>query len=134
MKLFKVIAVITLLSYNPTVFAKSKTAHNPGHSKIAHMKVTHKLIGIGSFYAKKFNGRKTASGDVYSQNKLTAAHRTIPLGKHVLVTNLETGQAVKVLINDRGPYVKGRIIDLSKKAAIVIQMAGISKVSLNVLD
>lgn len=62
-------------------------------------------------------GKKTASGEIYRSSKLTAAHRTLPFGTEVKVTNLSNGRSVKVRINDRGPYKKGRIIDLSKAAA-----------------
>jgi rare lipoprotein A len=73
--------------------------------------------GEASWYGPGFHGKKTASGQIYNQNAMTAAHRTLPLGTRVMVTNLENGKQVKVTINDRGPYVKGRIIDLSKAAA-----------------
>ena len=73
--------------------------------------------GIASWYGGDFHGRLTASGAVYDQFKLTAAHRLLPLGSVVRVTNAENGRAVEVVINDRGPYIKGRIIDLSYAAA-----------------
>lgn len=73
--------------------------------------------GKASYYAKSFNGKKTASGEKFRSNKLTAAHRTLPFNTKVKVTNLKTGKSVKVRINDRGPFVAGRIIDLSKRAA-----------------
>lgn len=73
--------------------------------------------GKASFYGGGFHGRKTASGERFDQNDLTAAHRSLPLGSEVTVTNKENGESVDVTINDRGPYVKGRIIDLSKRAA-----------------
>ena len=73
--------------------------------------------GIASWYGGDFHGRQTASGAVYDQFKLTAAHRLLPLGSVVRVTNAESGRAVEVVINDRGPYIKGRIIDLSYAAA-----------------
>lgn len=73
--------------------------------------------GEASWYGPRFHGRKTASGVRFDQNKLTAAHRFLPLGTEVTVTNLENGQSVQVEINDRGPYIGGRIIDLSKAAA-----------------
>ena len=78
--------------------------------------------GKASYYADKFNGRKTASGQRFSNGKRTAAHKTLPFGTKVKVTNLRTGRSVKVRINDRGPFVAGRIIDLSKKAARKIGM------------
>lgn len=74
-------------------------------------------FGNASFYGTEFNGKPTASGELYSQNKLTAAHKTLPLGTIVKVTNAQNNKSVFVKINDRGPFVKGRIIDLSTKAA-----------------
>lgn len=71
---------------------------------------------IASYYHDKFNGRKTASGEVFSNNKLTAAHRTLPFGTKVKVTNLRTGDSVIVTINDRGPFHSSRALDLSKAA------------------
>jgi peptidoglycan lytic transglycosylase len=73
--------------------------------------------GEASWYGEPHHGRPTASGEVYDMYKLTAAHRTLPLGTRVLVTNLNNGRAVEVRINDRGPSVDGRIIDLSYAAA-----------------
>jgi rare lipoprotein A len=72
--------------------------------------------GIASWYGKDFHGRPTASGEIYNMYAMTAAHRTLPLGTFLLVTNLENGNSVKVTVNDRGPFVKGRIIDLSYSA------------------
>ncbi|MBN6711316.1 septal ring lytic transglycosylase RlpA family protein [Haemophilus haemoglobinophilus] len=73
--------------------------------------------GIASFYHKKFHGRKTASGEIFNNNAYTAAHKTLPLNSYVLVTNLRNNRKVIVRINDRGPFSKGRIIDLSRAAA-----------------
>jgi len=86
--------------------------------------------GIASWYGKKYHRRKTASGERYNMYELTAAHRTLPFGTILKVTNLENGRTVKVRINDRGPFVKGRIIDLSLAAAREIGMvqAGIVRV------
>jgi rare lipoprotein A len=78
--------------------------------------------GLASWYGPGFHGRKTASGEIYDQNDLTAAHRKLPLGTKATVTNLENGKEVEVEINDRGPYVGGRVIDLSKAAAERIDM------------
>jgi len=88
--------------------------------------------GKASFYADKFTGRKTASGAVFKQNRMTAAHKTLPFGTKVKVTNLSNGKKVKVRINDRGPFVEGRIIDLTKKAAKRLNMvnAGVVKVEI----
>lgn len=73
--------------------------------------------GKASYYADYFQGRKTANGEKFKQRKLTAAHKTLPFGTRVKVVNLKNGKSVKVRINDRGPFVEGRTIDLSKKAA-----------------
>ena len=77
----------------------------------------HNLNGTASWYGPRFHGKKTASGEIYDQNKLTGAHKTLPLGSKARVTNLDNGSAVEVEINDRGPFIEGRIIDLSRAAA-----------------
>ena len=91
--------------------------------------------GKASYYGSKFEGRKTASGDRYRGDEMTAAHRTLPFGTRVRVTNLTNGKSVEVVINDRGPFAKGRIVDLSRKAAKEIDMlsAGVVQVKLEVL-
>jgi peptidoglycan lytic transglycosylase len=73
--------------------------------------------GLASWYGPGFNGRTTASGERFDQHELTAAHKKLPLGTKATVTNLRNGKTVEVEINDRGPYVGGRILDLSKAAA-----------------
>jgi peptidoglycan lytic transglycosylase len=80
--------------------------------------------GIASWYGPGFHGKATASGEIYDQNEFTAAHQTLPLGTRVMVTNLENGSATEVVINDRGPFAKGRVIDLSYSAAQSINMVG----------
>jgi rare lipoprotein A len=80
--------------------------------------------GIASWYGPGFHGSTTASGDIYNQSDLTAAHQTLPLGTRVLVTNLANGSSTEVTINDRGPFAKGRIIDLSYAAAQSIDLVG----------
>src|SRR3954471_22517290 len=89
-------------------------------------------MGRASYYADKFQGRRTANGEIFRQRKRTAAHRTLPFGTKVTVKNLSNGRKVKVRINDRGPFVKGRMIDLSKKAARRIGMvdAGVANVEI----
>jgi len=81
-------------------------------------------VGIASWYGKDFHGKPTASGEIYNMYDMTAAHKTLPLGTEVMVTNLENNRSVKVTINDRGPFVKNRIIDLSYAAAKAIGMVG----------
>lgn len=92
--------------------------------------------GKASFYADKFEGHPTASGAKYKHNKLTAAHKTLPFGTIVKVTNLANGNTVEVEINDRGPYVEGRVIDLSKSAAeqLAFVNLGVADVKLEVVD
>lgn len=93
-------------------------------------------VGLASWYGKDFHGRKTASGAVYDMYQLTAAHKTLPLGTTVMVTHLNNGRSVTVVVNDRGPFIKGRIIDLSYAAAQAIGMAeeGVAKVRVEVMD
>ncbi len=88
--------------------------------------------GKASYYADKFAGRRTANGQVFSQHKRTAAHKTLPFGTKVKVINLTNGKSVKVRINDRGPFVQGRIIDLSKKAARKINMVNAGVVNVEI--
>ncbi|PLX17813.1 MAG: septal ring lytic transglycosylase RlpA family lipoprotein [Salinivirgaceae bacterium] len=92
--------------------------------------------GKASFYANKFEGRTTASGEKYWHSKLTAAHRTLPFNTRVRVTNLEKNLSVIVRINDRGPFVKDRIIDLSKSAAKKLEFVkdGVCDVKIEVLE
>jgi len=92
--------------------------------------------GKASFYADKFEGRPTASGEKYKHSKLTAAHKTLPFGTKVRVTNQANKKTVEVVINDRGPYVDGRIIDLSKSAAEKLDFIsqGLADVTVEVLD
>ena len=91
--------------------------------------------GVASWYGQKFHGNPTASGEIYDMYQLTAAHKTLPLGTYVMVTNLENNRSVEVKINDRGPFVKGRIIDLSYSAARSIDMVekGTARVKVVVL-
>ena len=83
-------------------------------SKPATQQILH---GNASWYGPGFHGKKTASGEIYDQTKFTAAHKTLPLGSKARVTNMDNGSTVEVEINDRGPFVEGRIIDLSRAAA-----------------
>ncbi|MBN2333679.1 MAG: septal ring lytic transglycosylase RlpA family protein [Deltaproteobacteria bacterium] len=78
--------------------------------------------GIASWYGSDFHGKSTASGELYDMHQLTAAHKELPLGSRVKVTNLENRKSVTVFINDRGPFIKGRIIDLSHAAAEALDM------------
>lgn len=86
--------------------------------------------GVASWYGPGFHGRKTANGERFNMHALTAAHRTLPLGAQVRVTNTSNGRSVVVRINDRGPYVGQRLIDLSKASAQAIGVSGLAKVSI----
>lgn len=92
--------------------------------------------GKASFYADKFEGKSTASGEKYRHTKLTGAHKSLPFGTKVKVTNLANKQSVEVVINDRGPYVEGRVIDLSKSAAEQLGFVnqGLADVQIEVMD
>lgn len=91
--------------------------------------------GIASWYGGKFHGRRTANGEKYNKNGISAAHKTLPFGTVVRVTNHRNGRTLDVRINDRGPFVEGRIIDLSEGAAKKLDMIrdGVVPVSLQVL-
>ncbi len=93
-------------------------------------------VGMASWYGKKFHGKKTASGERFNMYAMTAAHKTLPFNSRVRVTNLDNNKSVKVRINDRGPWTKGRIIDLSYAAAKKIDMIekGVVKVRVEVIS
>ena len=92
-------------------------------------------VGNASWYGKQFHGRTTASGEDFDMFELTAAHRQLPLGTYVRVTDLRNGKSVIVRINDRGPFVKGRIMDLSYGAARMLDFhAGVEKVRLDIVE
>lgn len=104
-----------------TIMGKSYTPkHQPHYNK----------VGVASWYGDKFHGRKTATGELYDMDDITAAHKTLPLNSMVYVTNLETGKGMLVRVNDRGPFVDGRIIDLSRATARKLGMfnSGLGKV------
>jgi len=85
--------------------------------------------GRASWYGPGFHGRRTASGETFNTNALTAAHRTLPFGTRVRVVNKRTGKSVVVRINDRGPYAHGRVIDLSRASAEAIGLKGVAPVT-----
>ncbi|MBS7320362.1 MAG: septal ring lytic transglycosylase RlpA family protein [Myroides sp.] len=115
------------------LFASCKTASITKNSKTS----LYKNEVFACYYHNKFNGRKTANGDIFSNSKLTAAHKTLTFGSQVLVTNLVNNKSVIVTINDRGPFTKGLEIDLSKKAFDAIshdKKAGKLSVKLELLN
>ncbi len=98
-----------------SIMGKSYTPkHNPGYN----------VVGIASWYGDKFHGKPTATGEIYNKNDLTAAHKTLPLNSMLYVTNLENGRTLMVRLNDRGPFVGDRIIDLSEAAANALGTKG----------
>ncbi len=92
--------------------------------------------GVASWYGPNFQGKTTASGETFDMNELTAAHKSLPFGTRVRVTDLASNRQVVVRINDRGPFIKGRIIDLSKQAAeeLGIVNSGTAEVGLQVIE
>lgn len=92
--------------------------------------------GTASYYADRFHGKKTASGEPYQKEALTAAHKTLPLGTKARITNLKNGKSVVVKVNDRGPHTKGHIVDLSWRAARELGMirAGLAQVRVEAVD
>ncbi|MFO1071149.1 MAG: septal ring lytic transglycosylase RlpA family protein [Geminicoccaceae bacterium] len=107
----------------------------PLQASFASRPAEHRQVGLASWYGPGFHGRLTASGERFDQNRLTAAHRDLPLGSEVVVTNLANGRSVQVEINDRGPYVAGRVIDLSKAAAGQLGMIdqGVAQVAIETM-
>jgi rare lipoprotein A len=122
-------SIFFLLLLTLTAGCSATPTKSPAHGS------GYKTSGKASYYADKFQGRKTASGERYDQNAKTAAHRTLPFGTKVKVTNVKNGRSVVVRINDRGPFVKGRIIDLSRSAFARIgdPRAGVIRVKIEVL-
>ncbi|CAA6824005.1 MAG: Rare lipoprotein A precursor [uncultured Sulfurovum sp.] len=113
------IVPILFVAFSSPAYAKNKTVQ----------------IGKGSWYGKKFHGKRTANGEKYNMYAYTAAHKTLPFGTMVKVTNLRNKRSLVVRINDRGPYVKGRIIDLSYLAAKKLGYVnkGVAKLKVKVL-
>ncbi len=97
--------------------------------------LTYDKTGIASWYGKDFHGKRTANGEIYNMNALTAAHKTLPMPTYVQVINLENGRSIVVRVNDRGPFVNNRIIDMSRRGAQLLgfQKQGIAKVRVKVI-
>lgn len=95
-------------------------------------------IGIASYYGggDGYHGKRTASGEIFDENKLTCAHKTLPFGTKVKVTNLSNDKTLILRVNDRGPFIKGRIIDVSKEASIILgfHLQGITNVKIEIVD
>ncbi|MGH9314055.1 MAG: septal ring lytic transglycosylase RlpA family protein [Vicinamibacterales bacterium] len=97
--------------------------------------VVETIVGLASYYGPGFHGRRTASGEIFNMHELVAAHRTLPLGTVARVTNLANGLSVVVRITDRGPYIKGRILDMSNGAAKALEFVrdGTARVRIEIL-
>jgi rare lipoprotein A len=93
-------------------------------------------VGVASYYGEQFHGKRTANGETFNMYKLTAAHRVLPLGTIVRVTNLDNGRWAIVKVNDRGPFVEGRVLDLSFAAALELEMVkdGTANVMIELVD
>ena len=123
------LSVVLLLAVIAACASSTREAARTGGA------VAYSQVGLASWYGKPFHGRRTASGERYDMHALTAAHRTLAFGTRVRVVNLENGKTVVVRINDRGPFVKGRIVDLSRRAADQLAFIedGVVKVRVEVL-
>ena len=117
----------------PSSTNKGKAPSLKTSSNVKNRKV---MTGVSSFYAEDFHGKLTANGEVYDMYGLTAAHKTLPLNTIVRVTNLENNKSLILRINDRGPYVKGRILDCSYGAAKKLEFVneGTAKVKIEVIE
>lgn len=129
-------SVWTVLAVTTLVVGVTFADNSQGKTTVAMLKTPAPQTGVASYYGVPYHGRQTASGEVFNMNELTAAHPTLKFGTMVKVTHLANNRSVTVRINDRGPFVKGRVIDLSKAAAEELQMvrAGLAEVKIEVLD
>jgi len=118
----------------PAVVTPTTNAHPVDPGAISTAKAYQ--VGVSSYYGKKFHGRLTANGEVFNMYKLTAAHRVLPLGTVIKVTHLGNGRWVVVKVNDRGPFIEGRILDLSFAAALELEMveAGTAEVMIEIVE
>ena len=122
-------------SVKPEVVPTPEVATKSVPEKAEDFSGSYDEVGMSSWYGDKFHGRPTASGELFNKNELTAAHRTLPLGTIVAVQNLENQKEIQVKINDRGPFIDGRIIDVSEKAAenLSFKDQGVAKVGIKVV-
>jgi rare lipoprotein A len=133
------LSIVSLGAAQGPTSSGSKTSQNPTPKHAPQVqKRTHSKpyqVGTASWYGKEFEGKPTASGEPFNMYDLTAAHPTLPLGTKVKVTNLRNGKAIVVRVNDRGPVVPGRIIDLSYGAAraLALKAYGLQRVRLDVV-
>lgn len=133
--LFYILVSLIFFGCSSTTRFSGSNDNSVNNTRIKNTNVLEIETGTASFYADEFDGKKTANGEVYDMNDLTAAHPSLPFNTIVKVTNLSNGKSVEVRINDRMPLFKGRIIDLSLAAAKRIEMinTGIQEVKLEVI-
>jgi len=124
------LAILALVTVGCTT-----TTRRPAGPEVAGPEPGTRIDGLASWYGQQHQGRPTASGEAFDKNQLTAAHRTLPFGTRLRVTNVENGKTVVVRVNDRGPHVPGRVLDLSYRAAQALGMtdAGVARVEVVVL-
>ncbi len=136
-KWLTVLLLFTLSCSNSPRYRTGSVSHKKTHvpliTKGKHAKV---LIGVSSFYADDFHGKLTANGEVYDMYGITAAHKTLPLNTIARVTNMENNKSIILRINDRGPYIAGRILDCSYGAALKLGFIeqGTTKVKIEVIE
>lgn len=123
-KLVRLMAFAIISIAASTIFGCAKVTSRPLPPAAIRPSIDYKAIGTASWYGPGFHGRKTASGERFNQKDMTAAHRSLPFGTVLKVTNIANGKSVDVKVNDRGPFIGGRIIDLSKAAASEIGLLG----------
>ena len=121
---------------NPTTRVAAFSAGTTCSKKAKAVRKAPAMSGLASVYSDRFSGRKTSSGQRFSQEKMTAAHRSLPFGTKVLVTNIRNNRTVEVFINDRGPHHRDRVIDLTSAAASKLGMKkrGFVQVKLEILN
>ncbi len=117
------------------LLASCSSTREVGKSPRAAPRGAYSQKGLGSYYANKFAGRATASGSIYRPGEMTAAHNTLPFGTLIRVTNTRNGRSVEVTVTDRGPHTKGYIVDVSRRAAVQLDIieAGVVPVQLTVI-
>ena len=131
---FSIAAALLGCDPNP-IYLADKDSQDKRQKKVAIPNNVYQL-GMCSYYGKKFHGRTTANGEKFDMYALTAAHKELPFGTVIKVTNLQNGMSITVRVNDRGPFVKGRILDLSYAAAQKIGMirTGVAKVAIVIVE
>ena len=142
-RMYKLYCMMACMIMGYTLFAHESTrtlyVFNENDSVLQETMIDEEssiIQGKASFYGSEFNGRKTANGEVYDETALTAAHRTLPFGTVLRITNLQNGLSVIVRINDRGPFHPDRVIDISKSAAEEIDLIkyGVADIEAEILE